>query len=75
MQKYSKTFNADKLSMICSELGIGEDGRQAVVKCRKFFDNKNRVTAFRDLSIDKFTEDNIYIGIMNVVCKVSVLFL
>lgn len=73
MQKYSKTFYADKLSMICSELGIGEDGRQAVVKCRKFFDNKNRVMAFRDLGIDRFTEDNIYIGIMNVVCKVSVL--
>lgn len=67
IQKYSRTFYADKLSMICSELGIGEDGRKAVVKCRKFFDNKNRVTAFRDLDIDKMTEDNIYVGIMSVV--------
>lgn len=73
IQKYSRTFYADKLSMICSELGIGEDGRQAVVKCRKFFDNKNRVTAFRDLDIDKMTEDNIYVGIMSVICKVGVL--
>ena len=73
IQKYSRAFYADKLSMICSELGIGEDGRQAVVKCRKFFDNKNRVTAFRDLDIDKMTEDNIYVGIMSVICKVGVL--
>lgn len=73
IQKYSRTFYADKLSMICSELGIGEDGRQAVVKCRKFFENKNRVSAFCELDIEKMNEDSIYVGIMSVVCKVGVL--
>lgn len=73
IQKYSRTFYADKLSMICSELGIGEDSRQAVVKCRKFYENKSRVAAFRDLDIEKMNEDSIFVGIMSVVCRVGVL--
>ncbi|MBP1547890.1 MAG: BREX-1 system phosphatase PglZ type A [Oscillospiraceae bacterium] len=73
IQLYSRFFHMDRLSQICSELGIGPECRPAVKKCEKFFGNNKRVDAFRELGIERYTDDSIYTGVMSVVCKVGVL--
>ena len=47
---YSKEFNADRASLICSDLGIHENYKPTIQKYIKFFAAKDRTQKFYDLS-------------------------
>lgn len=64
---YSTVFYADEVSIYCRELGIAEELRKVVLDNKKFFRAENRRERFRSYDIEKFTEENIYIGIISVI--------
>lgn len=66
---YAETFYADRLSLVMNELGIGHVLRPTVEKYARFFDSKERIRRLKGLHIPSYTEENIELGIMNVLCK------
>lgn len=66
---YSKKFYADKLSLIMNDLQIDSSLRPIIEKYKKFFNSKERTKKFKDLSIQYYTEENIELAMMNVICK------
>lgn len=67
--KYSKTFYADRLSIMMKELEIGHNLRSTVEKYATFFNNKERYRRFKALNIHTYTAEKIELGMMNVLCK------
>lgn len=67
--RYSKEFFADRASLLCLDLGIGERYKPTIQKYISFFNNKVRTSAFYALELDGYTSDTIEIAMMSVLCK------
>lgn len=67
---YSKTFYADKISLLLDDLGIDSSLRAIVKKYEKFF-NKKHSQKFKSYGIQSYTEETIEIGIMSVLCNLK----
>jgi uncharacterized protein (TIGR02687 family) len=67
---YSKTFYADRISLILSELNIDPSLRAVIKKYERFFNNKDRFRKFSALSIETYSEGIIELSIMSVLCNV-----
>jgi uncharacterized protein (TIGR02687 family) len=67
---YSKTFYADKISLLLDDLGINPSLRAIVKKYEKFF-NKKHSQKFKSYGIQSYTEEAIEIGIMSVLCNLK----
>lgn len=67
---YSKTFYADRISLILSELNIDPSLRAVIKKYERFFNNKERFRKFSALNIETYSEQIIELSIMSVLCNV-----
>ncbi|MDP9739387.1 UNVERIFIED_ORG: uncharacterized protein (TIGR02687 family) [Bacillus sp. B2I3] len=67
---YSKTFYADKISLLLDDLGIDSSLRAVVKKYEQFF-NKKYSQKFRSYGIEPYTEETIEVGIMSVLCNLK----
>lgn len=67
---YSKTFYADKLSLLLDDIGIDPSLRATVKKYEKFF-NKKHTQKFKSYGIQSYTEEAIEIAIMSVLCNLK----
>ncbi|MCM3314635.1 BREX-1 system phosphatase PglZ type A [Bacillus sp. FSL K6-6483] len=67
---YSKTFYADRISLILSELHIDPSLRAVIKKYERFFNNKERFRKFSALNIETYSEQIIELSIMSVLCNV-----
>lgn len=70
--RYSKEFFADRASLLCLDLGIGERYKPTIQKYVSFFNNKIRTQAFYALELDRYNTDTIEIAMMSVLCKSSI---
>lgn len=70
---YSKTFYADRISLILNDLHIDVSLRAVIKKFEKFFNNKDRYKKFQAFRIDSYTEESIELAIMSVLCNVKTL--
>ena len=68
---YSKTFYADKLSLIMNELNIDPSLRSTVKKYEKFFGNKDRIRKFKGFEISVYTEGSIELVMMSALCNLK----
>ena len=70
--KYSVEFSTDKTTVIMRDLNIKDVSLSPIIKkYTKFFNNKERYAAFKKFNIDEYTEDNIHIAVLSVLCKLS----
>jgi uncharacterized protein (TIGR02687 family) len=67
---YSKSFYADKISLLLDNLGIDPSLRAAVKKYEKFF-NKKQSQKFKSYGIQSYTEEAIEVAIMSVLCNLK----
>lgn len=67
--RYSKEFFADRASLLMLDLGIDARYKGVIQRHIKFFGEKRRTLAFYDLEIDVYTQNNIELGMMCVLCK------
>jgi uncharacterized protein (TIGR02687 family) len=70
---YSKTFYADRVSLLISELHIDPSLRAVIKKYERFFNNKERFRKFQTYGIEAYSEQNIELAIMSVLCYVKTL--
>ncbi|SDT09111.1 TIGR02687 family protein [Paenibacillaceae bacterium GAS479] len=68
---YSKTFYADKISLIMNELNIDPSLRSSVKKNEKFFGSKDRVRKFKGFEVSAFTEGSIEQVMMSALCSLK----
>ncbi|MBS4178778.1 BREX-1 system phosphatase PglZ type A [Lederbergia citrea] len=68
---YSKTFFADRVSLLLSELHIDPSLRATVKRHERFFNNKERFRKFQAFGIESYTEETIELAIMSVLCSVK----
>lgn len=68
---YSKTFFADRISLIISDLNIEPSLRMIIKKYEKFFNNKERFKKFKDFGLTNYTEESIELAIMSVLCGIK----
>lgn len=68
---YSKTFYADKISLLLNDLHIDSSLRSVIKKYEKFFNNKERYKKFQAFGIQNYTEETIEIAIMSVLCNLK----
>ena len=66
---YSKRFFADRVSLLCVDLGIDETYRPLIEKHIKFWAEKKRAQRFYDLEIENYNEENILVGLMASLCS------
>lgn len=70
--RYSKEFFADRASLLCLDLGVGERYKPVIQKYISFFNSKSRTAAFYALELDGYNADTIEIAMMSVLCKNSI---
>ncbi|WP_307555776.1 BREX-1 system phosphatase PglZ type A [Paenibacillus sp. V4I5] len=68
---YSKTFYADKLSLIMNELNIDPSLRSSVKKYEKFFGSKDRVRKFKGFEVLNFTQETLELVMMSTLCNLK----
>jgi len=68
---YSKTFYADRVSLILSELQVDPSLRAVIKKYERFFNNKERFRKFQAFGIDSYTEETIELAVMSMLCNVK----
>lgn len=68
---YSKTFFADRISLIISDLHIDPSLRMVIKKYEKFFNNKERFKKFQAFGLTNYTEESIELAIMSVLCGIK----
>jgi uncharacterized protein (TIGR02687 family) len=68
---YSRTFYADKVSLIMNELKIDPSLRNVIKRYEKFFGNKERFRKFKAYGIHSYTEEIIEIAIISVLCNLK----
>ncbi|MFS0559411.1 BREX-1 system phosphatase PglZ type A [Terribacillus sp. 179-K 1B1 HS] len=68
---YSKTFYADRISLILSDLNIDPSLKAVIKKYERFFNNKERFRKFSALNIETYSEGVIELSIMSVLCNVK----
>ena len=66
---YSKRFFADRASLLCLDLGIAEKYKPIPESHINFFANKERAQRFYDLEIERYTEENILVGLLSAICR------
>jgi len=71
--RYSKEFFADRVSLICVDLGIPENLKAILQKHAGFFKDQRRTDRFYKLEIDRWTQEAIEVGLMSVLCRVQAL--
>lgn len=69
---YSKTFYADRISLIINDLQIDPALRGIVKKYERYFQNKERYKKFQSIGLEGFNEESIELAIMSVLCNVKV---
>lgn len=69
---YSKTFYADKLSLIMNELNIDPTLRSSVKKYEKFFGSKERLRKFKGFEVWAFNEGTIELVMMSALCNLKI---
>ncbi|MEH7502940.1 BREX-1 system phosphatase PglZ type A [Neobacillus drentensis] len=67
---FSKTFYADKISLLLDDLKIDPSLRSAVKKYEKFFIKKHS-QKFKSYGIQSYTEEAIEVAIMSVLCNLK----
>lgn len=67
---YSRTFYADKMSILMDDLEIDLTLRAVVKKYEKFF-NKKHTQKFKAFGIQEHTEEMIEVAIMSVLCNLK----
>lgn len=71
--KYSVEFSTDKTTVMMRDLNIKDPSLKPVLKkYSKFFSNKERYAAFKRFYMEEYTEDNIHIAVLSVLCKLSI---
>ncbi|MBT2571477.1 BREX-1 system phosphatase PglZ type A [Planococcus sp. ISL-110] len=68
---YSKTFFADRISLILNELQMDPALRAVIKKYEQFFNNKERFRKFQSFAIESYSEETIELAIMSVLCNVK----
>ncbi|KQY85278.1 alkaline phosphatase [Paenibacillus sp. Root52] len=68
---YSKTFYADKISLIMNELSIDPSFRGAVKKYEKFFGSKDRLRKFKGFEAKTVSEGTIELMMMSALCNIK----
>lgn len=71
--RYSKEFFADRISLICVDLGIPENLKAVLQKYAGFFKAQERTDRFYKLEIDRWTQEAIEVGLMSGLCKTQAL--
>ena len=69
---YSKRFYADRISLICADLGIHEGLKPVLVKYQKYFAAKERAQRFYEIGLESFDADSIELALICCVCKTRV---
>ena len=69
---YSRTFFADRVSLLLNELNIDPSLRMVIKKYERFFNNKERFRKFQAFGIESYTEEIIELAIMSVLCNVKI---
>lgn len=72
MVYYANTFSADKISLIMQELNIPEKYKPVLENYSKFWNANSRVTSFKDLDIEKYSERKIKVAILCVLTQVKI---
>lgn len=67
--RYSKTFFADRASILTLDLGIDERYKSVIQRYIKFFANKERTQKFYDFEIEEYNKNTIEVALMSVLCK------
>lgn len=68
---YSKSFYADKISLIMNELNIDPSFRSTVKKYEKFFGSKERVKKFKGFEAKEGSEGTIELMMMSALCNLK----
>ena len=68
---YSKTFYADRVSLVLNDLQIDPARRGTVKKYEKFFENKERYRKFQAFDIENYTDQTIELAMMSALCGVK----
>ena len=66
---YSKQFHADPISLLCSDLGIGAEGKAVLQKYAKVVGEQTRKQRFCDYKLAAYTVDNVETALLCTVCK------
>lgn len=68
--KMGMEFSTDKTTVIMRELGITDPVIQPIVQhYAKFFNSKQRYTAFQSFGISAFDQQSIDVGVLSVLCR------
>ncbi|WP_369823947.1 BREX-1 system phosphatase PglZ type A [Sporosarcina sp. P26b] len=68
---YSKTFYADRVSLVLNNLQIDPVLRGTVKKYEKFFENKDRYRKFQAFDMENYTEQTIELAMMSALCNIK----
>lgn len=68
---YSKTFYADRVSLLLNDLNMDPSLRATLKRYERFFNNKERIRRFKALGIESYTEETIELAIISVLCKLK----
>lgn len=66
---YSKQFHADPISLLCSDLGIGAEGKAVLQKYAKVVGEQIRKQRFCDYKLAAYTADAVETALLCTVCK------
>ena len=73
MFKYSTEFSTDKAVLTMRDFGVKDPALiHTFRRYLKFFDNKERYRKFASYSMDTFTEEQIDIAVMSILCRLQV---
>ena len=70
---YSKRFYADRISLICADLGIDEALKPVLEQYSKYFAAKERLQRFYSIGVDKYDEKTILLALICCICKTRTL--
>ena len=71
---YSEEFSTDRATVIMREVGVTNSALKDVFNLyNTFFKNKERITAFKNLNIDNFTEEKVHIAVLCVLTKTKIM--
>lgn len=68
---YSKTFYADRISLLVADLAMESSFKQVLKKHEKFFNNRERFRKFKAFQIEQYSEELIELAIMSVLCNLK----
>lgn len=66
MVHYGEVFTADRINIICRDIGVPLNFKSVVSGFSKFWNSRKRVESFKGLGLDYSSEDNIVLGVLSV---------